>query len=114
MADAALEVGGAAILLAAALDFAARGQIADFAISLALAAVFIAAALFIGTLVVRPRYQPISVVMIINAASGLVAFMLIAAGQIEPASSMPLVAITGAALLGMAGLLFLELRKVTA
>ena len=111
-ADSALEVGGAAILLAAALDFAARGQMADFAVSLLLAAVFVAAAVFIGALAVRPRYQPISVVMIINAASGLVAFMLIAAGQVQPASSVPLVAATGAMLLGMAGLLYLEVRKV--
>jgi hypothetical protein len=112
--DAALELGGAAILLSAAVDYAARGAVADFAVSLLLAGVFLAAAAFIGALVWRPRIQPIGAVMILNAASGLVAFMLIAAGQVQPESSVPLVAATGALLLSLAGLLFLELRKVPA
>lgn len=101
-----------AILLAAATNFAALGQSLEFAASLVLAGVFLATALFIGSLALRPRFQPIGLVMVINAASGMVAFMLIAAGQVEPVSSIPLVALTGLLLLGLAGVLFLELRKV--
>lgn len=101
-----------AIALAAALDFAARGQALEFAVSLLLAGVFLAVAVFVASLAVKPRYQPISLVMLINAASGLVAFMLIASGQVDPSSSVPVVGITGTVLLGMAGALFLELRKV--
>lgn len=106
--NAALNLAGAVLLAAAAFDFAARGETPDFAIFLLLAGVLMAAAIFTGSLAARPRYQPIALVMVINAASGLAAFMLVAAGQIEPV----LAGLAGLLLLSLAGLLFLELRKV--
>ena len=112
--NSALELIGVGILLAAARAFAASGQLADAGLAVLLGLVLIAAAGGISLLVLRPRYQPIGLVAVINAASGVVAFMLIAAGQIEPVSSIPAVAFTGALLLGVAGLLMLELRKVRA
>jgi len=109
--DSALEVGGAALALAAALQFLAQGVFAEFAAALMIAATLLASAVLIGMLSLRPRFQPVGLVAVINAASGLTAFMLIAAGQIEPVSSVPLAAISGGVLLGVAGLLALELRK---
>lgn len=106
--NAALNLAGAVLLATAAFDFAARGETPDFAIFLLLAGVLMAAAIFTGSLAARPRYQPIALVMVINAASGLAAFMLVAAGQIEPV----LAGLAGLLLLSLAGLLFLELRKV--
>ena len=109
--DSVLEAGGAALALVAALQFLAQGVVAEFAAALMAAVILLASAVLIGTLAIRPRFQPVGVVAVINAASGLTAFMLIAAGQIEPLSSVPLVAISGGVLLGVAALLGLELRR---
>lgn len=107
-------MGGAALALAAAVQFLAQGLLPDFAASLAITVVLLTSAACIGALAIRPAFQPVGLIAVINAASGLTAFMLIAAGRIEPASSAPLVAITGGVLLGVAGLLALELRKLSA
>jgi hypothetical protein len=102
------------VLLAGALQFAAAGETLDAGILLLLAVIFVAATIAVMSLALRPRYQPIGLVAVVHAASGLVAFMLIAAGQITPVSQVPLVAATGAVLLGLAAVLFFELRKVRA
>ncbi|MBL8145913.1 MAG: hypothetical protein JNL34_05970 [Anaerolineae bacterium] len=109
--DSVLEAGGAALALAAAVHFLAQSALAEFAAALMVAVILLASATVIGILALRPRVQPVSVVAVINAASGLTAFMLIAAGQVEPVSSVPLVAISGGVLLGVAGLLGMELRR---
>ncbi len=107
-----LQLGGAGIGLSAASEFAAGGLWAEQAQAILLTAVFLASVVFVGALIVRPRYMPVALVMLVNAISGVTAFMLLAANRIEPVGSAPLVALTGVVLLALAAIQYLELRKV--